>query len=233
MGREQERILPLQPREGEGQVQAEPAPKEEERRQEAWGAASARQLVLRLHGEEPRALAQTRESKSEWRWGSSLKKERAGKALSFRERMLVCGLQGVEGQGDHSGGVRTCGAQAQVLRGWRSGPVQGASQDRAGEEGRKAREVGAVQCCPPRLSRAEREGEPWRPEEAGDHSGRGQFSGEGCREGWKMSLCVYLRRHRRPDSRARGRCSWAQNRGPGLRWMAEAIEAIGAQEVKG
>lgn len=59
MGREQERILPLQPREGEGQVQAEPAPKEEERRQEAWGAASARQLVLRLHGEEPRALAQT------------------------------------------------------------------------------------------------------------------------------------------------------------------------------
>lgn len=146
MGREQERILPLQPREGEGQVQAEPAPKEEERRQEAWGAASARQLVLRLHGEEPRALAQTREreSKSEWRWGSSLKKERAGKALSFRERMLVCGLQGVEGQGDHTGGVRTCGAQAQVLRGWRSGPVQGASQDRAGEEGRKAREVGAA-----------------------------------------------------------------------------------------
>lgn len=144
MGREQERILPLQPREGEGQVQAEPAPKEEERRQEAWGAASARQLLLRLHGEEPRALAQTRESKSEWRWGSSLKKERAGKALSFRERMLVCGLQGVEGQGDHSGGVRTCGAQAQVLRGWRFGPVQGASQDRAGEEGRKAREVGAA-----------------------------------------------------------------------------------------
>lgn len=233
MGREQERILPLQPREGEGQVQAEPAPKEEERRQEAWGAASARQLVLRLDGEEPRALAQTRESKSEWRWGSSFKKERAGKALSFRERMLVCGLQGVEGQGDHSGGVRTCGAQAQVLRGWRFGPVQGASQDRAGEEGRKAREQGAVQCCPPRLSRAEREGEPWRPEEAGDHSGRGQFSWEGCREGWRMSLCVYLGRHRRPDSRARGLCSWALNRGPGLRWMAEATEAIGAQEVKG
>lgn len=48
-----------------------------------------------------------------------------------------------------------------------------------------------------------------------------------------MSLCVYLGRHRRPDSRARGRCSWARNRGLGLGWMAEAIEAIGAQEVKG
>lgn len=60
-----------------------------------------------------------------------------------------------------------------------------------------------------------------------------QWQRAGCREGWKMSLCVYLGRHRRPDSRARGRCSWALNRGPGLRWMAEAIEAIGAQEVKG
>lgn len=165
-----------------------------------------------------------------------MKKERAGKALCFGERMLVCSLQGMEGQGDHTGGDHTCRARAQVLRGQRFGPVQGASQDRAGEEGQKARGQGAVQklsSCPPRLSRAEKEGEPRRPEEAGDRSGREQFSWKGWREDWKMSLCVYLGRHRKPDSRARGRCSCALNRGRGPLWMAEAIKVIGAQEVKG
>lgn len=97
-------------------------------------------------GRNHRHLLRQRESMSEWRWGSSLKKERAGKALCFGERMLVCGLQGMEGQGDHTGGDHTCRAQAQVLRGQRFGPVQGASQDRAGEEGQKAR--GLSRSCP-------------------------------------------------------------------------------------
>lgn len=184
-------------------------------------------------------MLRQRESKSEWRWESSLKKERAGEALSFGERMLVRGLQGVEGQGEphrwgsHLQGPSTGAERSEV---WacprcKSGPSWGGRPEDWGGGGSCPE---AEMCCPLRLNGAEKKGgRAWRPEEAGDRSGREQFSWKGWREGWKMSLCVYLGRHRMPDSRARGRCPCALNRDLGLRWMAEAIKVIGAQEVKG
>lgn len=176
-------------------------------------------------------MLRQRESKSEWRWESSLKKERAGEALSFGERMLVRGLQGVEGQGEphrwgsHLQGPSTGAERSEV---WacprcKSGPSWGGKPEDGGGGLSRSRDV-----LPAASQWGREEGGPWRPEEAGDRSGREQFSWKGWREGWKMSLCVYLGRHRMPDSRARGRCPCALNRDLGLWWMAEAIKVFRA-----